>query len=54
LIVTTITQIGGGHGDESVTSGRFYMYALIATGVGVLFTVIAACYQYRDTRHTIT
>jgi POT family proton-dependent oligopeptide transporter len=54
LIVTTITQIGGGHGDESVTSGRFYVYALIATGVGVLFTIIAACYQYRDTRHTIT
>jgi POT family proton-dependent oligopeptide transporter len=54
LIVTTITQIGGGHGDESVTSGRFYVYALIATGIGVLFTLIAACYQYRDTRDTIT
>jgi POT family proton-dependent oligopeptide transporter len=48
LLVTTITQIGGGHGAESVSSGRFYLYAGMTAGVAVLFIVIAACYRYRD------
>src|SRR5438093_8914772 len=33
LLVTTITQLGGGHGDASVTSGRFYLYAGLTMGV---------------------
>lgn len=48
LLVTTITQLGGGHGTESVSSGRFYLYSGMTAGVAVLFIVIAACYRYRD------
>jgi POT family proton-dependent oligopeptide transporter len=49
LLVTTITQLGGGHGDESVSAKRFYEYAGMTAVVAVLFMVIAACYRYRDT-----
>ena len=51
LLVTTITQLGGGHGDESVTSGRFYLYARMTAVVTVLFIFIAARYRYRDADH---
>src|SRR5207244_3646373 len=36
LLVTTITQLGGGHGDASVSSGRFYLYAGITAVVACL------------------
>jgi len=49
LLVTTITQLGGGHGSESVSSGRFYQYAGLTAGVAVLFIIVAACYRYRHT-----
>jgi len=48
LVVTTITQLGGGHGDESVSSGRFYLYAGMTAVVAALFIVIGARYRYRD------
>jgi POT family proton-dependent oligopeptide transporter len=54
LIVTTITQLLGQKGDEAVTSERFFLYALLATGVGVLFIIIAVSYRYRDLRQTVT
>jgi POT family proton-dependent oligopeptide transporter len=47
LFVTTITQLGGGHGDESVSSGRFYLYAGLTGAVALLFIIIAAGYRYR-------
>jgi len=49
LLVTTITQLGGGaHGDESVTSGRFYLYAGMTAVVAVLFILVAIRYRYRE------
>jgi POT family proton-dependent oligopeptide transporter len=48
LLVTTITQLGGRHGDESVSSGRFYLYAGMTAVVTILFILIAARYRYRD------
>lgn len=49
LLIATITQLfGGGHGDESVSSGRFYSYAVMMAVVGVLFIIIAVRYRYRD------
>jgi POT family proton-dependent oligopeptide transporter len=49
LLVTTITQLGGGgHGDESVTSGRFYLYAGMTAVVSVLFILVAIRYRYRE------
>jgi POT family proton-dependent oligopeptide transporter len=49
LLVATMTQLlGGGHGDESVTSGRFFLYAGMMAVVGALFIIVAACYRYRD------
>lgn len=48
LLIVTITKLGSGHGDESVSSGRFYFYAAMMAVVGVLFTIIAARYRYRD------
>jgi POT family proton-dependent oligopeptide transporter len=48
LLVTTITQLGGGHGDASVSSGRFYLYAGMTAAVTVLFVFIAARYRYCD------
>ena len=52
LLVTTITQIGGGHGDSSVSSGRFYLYAGITGIVAVLFLIVAS--RYRTREETIT
>jgi proton-dependent oligopeptide transporter, POT family len=48
LLIVTITKLGSGHGDESVSSGRFYFYAAMMAVVGVLFTIVAARYRYRD------
>jgi POT family proton-dependent oligopeptide transporter len=48
LLVTTITQLGGGHGDESVSSGRFLLYAGMTGVVAILFILIATRYRYRD------
>jgi POT family proton-dependent oligopeptide transporter len=48
LFVTTITQLGGGHGDDSVTSKRFYLYAGMTGVVAILFILIALGYQYRQ------
>lgn len=48
LLVVTITKLGSGHGDESVSSGRFYFYAAMMAVVGVLFVIVAARYRYRD------
>jgi POT family proton-dependent oligopeptide transporter len=48
LLVTTITQLGGGHGSDSVTAGRFYLYAMLTFAVSALFIVIAVRYRYRE------
>jgi POT family proton-dependent oligopeptide transporter len=48
LLVTTITQIGGGHGDESVTAERFYQYAAITAVATVLLAIVAMRYRYRE------
>lgn len=48
LLVTTITQLGGGSGEASVSADRFYLYAGITAVVAVLFIVVASRYQYRD------
>jgi POT family proton-dependent oligopeptide transporter len=48
LLVTTITQLGGGHGDESVSAKRFLIYAGITAVVTVLFVVVSTRYRYRD------
>ena len=49
LLIATVTQLlGGGHGDESVTSERFFMYAAMMAVVGVLFIVVAVRYRYRE------
>jgi len=48
LLIVTITKLGSGHGDESVSSGRFFFYAAMMAVVGLLFIIIAARYRYRD------
>lgn len=48
LLIVTITILGSGKGDESVSSGRFYFYATMMAVVGLLFTIIAARYRYRE------
>jgi len=48
LLVTTITQLGGSHGDESVSSGRFYLYAVLTFAVALLFIIVAVRYRYRE------
>jgi POT family proton-dependent oligopeptide transporter len=52
LLVTTVTQLGGGHGDASVSSGRFLLYAGMTFIVAILFIVVSAGYQYRDASHS--
>lgn len=47
LVVFITAALGGGHGDESVSSGRFMMYAGLTAVVTVIFSVIAAFYRYR-------
>jgi POT family proton-dependent oligopeptide transporter len=48
LLVTTVTQLGGGHGDESVSSKRFGLYAGMMAVAGVLFVLVALRYRYRQ------
>jgi POT family proton-dependent oligopeptide transporter len=49
LVVVFITAaLEEGSGDESVTSGRFMLYAAITAVVAVIFSVIAAFYRYRN------
>ena len=48
LLIVTVTKLGSGHGDESVSSGRFYFYAAMMAVVGLLFIIMAARYRYRD------
>jgi proton-dependent oligopeptide transporter, POT family len=48
LLIVTITKLGSGRGDESVTSGRFFFYAAMMAVVGLLFIIIAVRYRYRD------
>ncbi len=55
LSVAAITTIaGGGHGDESVSSGRFFLYAGLTFAVSALFIVVATFYRYRDTTLPVT
>lgn len=49
LLVMGITHFGGGHGADSVTPGRFMLYAGLTLGVAVVFSLIATFYRYRDT-----
>jgi len=50
LGVAAITTLaGGGHGDASVSAGRFFFYAGLTFAVSVLFVVVASFYRYRDT-----
>jgi POT family proton-dependent oligopeptide transporter len=48
LLVATVTRLGGGHGDESVTAGRFFLFAGMMAAVGALFIAVAWRYRYRD------
>jgi POT family proton-dependent oligopeptide transporter len=52
LLVSAVTKIfsgpaAGAHA-ESVTTGRFLMYAGLTFVVAILFSVVAATYRYRD------
>jgi POT family proton-dependent oligopeptide transporter len=49
LLVMGVTQVlGGGHGEGSVTPGRFLLYAALTFGVAIIFSIVAAFYRYRD------
>jgi len=49
LLVALITKwFANGSGAESVTSGRFMMYAGLMAVVAVMFSAVAAFYKYRD------
>ncbi len=50
LLVSAITKIFSdpGNGEASVSTGRFLMYAGLTFVVAILFSIIAAFYQYRD------
>jgi POT family proton-dependent oligopeptide transporter len=49
LLVMGITKVFGAEsGDASVTPGRFLLYAGLTFVAAVVFTLIAACYRYRD------
>ena len=49
LLVAGITKfMGSGSGAESVTSGRFLMYAGLMFVVAILFSVATSFYRYRD------
>lgn len=51
LIVTTITKLfasGGAHEEASVSTHRFLQYAGLTFVVAILFTIVAAFYEYRD------
>ena len=52
LLVAGITEIfsnqGAGGGTASVSTSRFFLYAGLVFVVGILFSIVAAHYQYRD------
>ena len=50
LLVSVITKIFSdpGNGEASVSTGRFLGYAGLTFVVAILFSIIAAFYQYRD------
>ncbi len=49
LIVMGVTEVlGGGHGEGSVTPGRFLLFAGLTFGVALIFSVVATFYRYRD------
>jgi proton-dependent oligopeptide transporter, POT family len=49
LLVMGLTSVlGGGHGEGSVTPGRFLLYAALTFGVAIIFSIVAAFYKYRD------
>ncbi len=50
LLVTTFTKIlsGSGPHEDSVSTGRFLQYAGLTFVVAILFSLVAAFYQYRD------
>lgn len=48
-VVALITKIFSNRaGNAAVTSGRFLEYAELTCVVAVVFTIVAACYRYRD------
>ena len=52
LLVAGITEIFSdqavGGGNASVSTSRFFLYAGLVFAVGILFSIVAAHYQYRD------
>jgi POT family proton-dependent oligopeptide transporter len=50
LLVVTVTRLfaRGGQGSDSVSPGRFLHYAGMMFVVAILFSLVAAFYQYRD------
>ena len=50
LFVAVITKIfsAPGNSEASVSTGRFLMYSGLTFGVAILFSLVAAFYQYRD------
>jgi POT family proton-dependent oligopeptide transporter len=50
LLVTTFTKILSGNGphEDSVSTGRFVQYAGLTFVVAILFSLVAAFYQYHD------
>jgi len=49
LLVMGVTKVlGGGHGEGSVTPGRFLLYGAMTFGVAIIFSIVAAFYKYRD------
>jgi len=49
LLVVLITKfLGGGSGEDSVTSGRFMLYAGLMFLVAIVFSAVTTFYRYRD------
>ena len=50
LLVVAVTKLFANAGDHaaSVSTNRFLLYAGVTFGVAILFSVVAAFYNYRD------
>lgn len=48
LFIALVTSLGGKHGDESVSPGRFMFFALMTFVVAALFVIVSANYKGRD------
>ncbi|HYG21912.1 MAG TPA: MFS transporter [Verrucomicrobiae bacterium] len=50
LLVSVLTSVlaVGDSGSESVSAGRFMLYAAMTFGVAVVFAIVASFYKYRD------